>query len=169
MFNIKKKAQPKEKKLGPIKPYAIWLISRQEYSCKTIEQKFKQKGYPEDEIKSCLEFLQEHSFVSDDRYAENRARAKSRLHGNRRIAMDLRQKGIADETISETVESLDDENTRAIHVSRKFAGKEITQDLKAKIWRFLMARGFGSNAIKAAMNDLQGKSSEAQSLEGQQD
>ncbi len=34
-------------------------------------------------------------------------------------------------------------------------GKVKTQDLKAKIWRFLAARGFGSGSIKAAVKALE--------------
>jgi regulatory protein len=151
-------AQDKPKKLGPIKNYAVWLLGRQDYSAADLERRFTLKGYPAQEIENCLKFLKENSLQSDERFAGNRARSKSRVQGNRRITMDLKTKGIDQELISTAVQGLDEESERAIHVAKKFAGKELTQDLKTKAWRFLAGRGFGSSAIKVALASLQEQS-----------
>lgn len=36
----------KVKPLGPIKRYAVWLLSRQDYAAADLERRFKLKGYP---------------------------------------------------------------------------------------------------------------------------
>ncbi len=154
-------SEAKHKKLGPIKNYAVWLMGRQDYSAADLERRFAMKGYPAKEIQDCMRFLKDNALQSDERFAGNRARTKERRQGNRRIAMDLKTKGIDQELIAGAVETLGEEKERAIGVVQKFAGKDVTQELKTKAWRFLAARGFGSDSIKAALSALQEQSGSA--------
>lgn len=144
-------AEPKR----PAKLYAAWLLGRREYSAQELRQRLKLKGYGPTAIEECLTFLAAHHLQDDARFAESRVRAKSRAMGNRRIRQDLANKGIAEDVALQAMAGLDEETERAQVASRRFEGKELTQVLKAKVWRFLMSRGFGSDAIKATLKRLE--------------
>lgn len=139
----------------PAKLYATWLLGRREYSAQELRQRLKLKGYGPTAIEECLTFLAAHHLQDDARFAESRVRAKSRAMGNRRIRQDLANKGIAEDVALQAMAGLDEEAERAQVASRRFEGKDLTPELKAKVWRFLMARGFGSDAIKAALKRLE--------------
>jgi regulatory protein len=136
------------------KLYAAWLLGRREYSAKELEQKLKLKGYEPAQIEECLAFLSKHELQSDSRYAQSRVRSKGRQLGNRRLEYDLASKGIDTATAQAAMSSMEDEDARALATARRFEGKELTPALRAKAWRFLMARGFGSSAIKKAVSGL---------------
>jgi regulatory protein len=138
----------------PAKNYALWLLGRREWSAKELETRLKLKGYAAEEIAECLEFCQKHKFQSDQKFAESRTRNRASSHGNRRISQELSQKGVSGETIALALADAGDEKARALSAAQRFSGKEQTQALKAKAWRFLAARGFSGDAIKAALQSL---------------
>lgn len=143
------------KPLRPAKHYAGYLLGMREWSAKELRQRLALKGYPPQDIEDCMAFLEGAGLQDDARYAQVRARSKSRTLGNRRIRQDLKTKGIADDAAAEALTALEDESSRAVAAAARFEGKPWSLELKAKAWRFLMARGFGSDAIKAAIAQLQ--------------
>ena len=77
--------------------------SRKEYCSADIRKKLEQWELPEEEAAKVMQFLQEHHFVDDRRYARNYAEDKARFNrwGRQKIALMLRQKGIAPDLITE--------------------------------------------------------------------
>lgn len=138
----------------PAKQYALWLLGTREWSAKELAARLKLKGYPLEEVTECLAFCQQHDFQSDQKFAASRTRMRAPSHGNRRIAQELSQKGVAPDTISSALTEAGDEAERALQAAQRFAGKEQTQALKSKAWRFLTARGFSGGTIKAALKTL---------------
>jgi SOS response regulatory protein OraA/RecX len=67
---------------------------------------------------------------------------------------ELSNKGVAQETVKAALEEAGDEDARALKAAQRFANKEMTVQLQAKAWRFLMSRGFSSAAIKKAMKAI---------------
>ncbi len=147
--------EPLAPTLRPIKPYALWLLGRREWSAKELEQRLKFKGYSASDIEECLAFCQRHGLQSDERFAASKVRSRATSHGNRRIRQELSQKGVAEAASSQALEEAGDEAERAVSAARRFEGKPWSLDLKGKAWRFLMSRGFGSDAIKTALRGLQ--------------
>lgn len=149
-----KNAKPKQSS----KRYAVWLLSRREYSAAELRTKMIMRGYTAEEADEAMAFVTEHQFQSDERYAGMKARSTAHRAGNRRIAMVLKQKGIEEEIATSQIASLAPEDERAIEAASKFrrqiAEAGMTQELSQKIWRFLSYRGFSSQAIKAAMAAL---------------
>jgi len=136
------------------KSYALWLLSRREWSAKELHQRLKLKGYEEPDIEACLALLEQHGLQSDSRFAHSRVRSKASQLGNRRLRQDLAAKGISADLVSESLEEAGDELERARAAARRFEGKEWTPELQAKAWRFLMSRGFGSDAIRQTLKSL---------------
>lgn len=152
-----RRASPTDPAAAPARPakhYALWLLGRREWSAKELGQRLKLKGYPEAEIAQCLEYLAVQGLQDDARYAEMRVRSKARQLGNRRLKQDLATKGIDPETVAQAMGDLSDEHERARAAASRFEGKPLTPALNAKAWRFLMSRGFGSDAVKAALKRL---------------
>jgi regulatory protein len=136
------------------KSYVIWLLSRREYSASELRKKMKLRGYEEPEISETVEFVQSHDFQSDERFARIKTQSGATRLGNRRLVQTLKDNGIDPEVIGEQLENVEPENDRAIRVAERFKGKPLTTQMYAKVQRFLLYRGFGSGAIKAAMSYL---------------
>jgi len=88
--------------------------------------------------------------LSDERYAEARARQLARKYGAARIAHDLRAKGIADETAAGvSVGAGGDEIERARGIlRRKYPLPATTLEERARRARFLQGRGFSYEVIR---------------------
>ena len=142
------------------KSYAIWLLSRRDYSAAGLRGKLAARGYPDDEIEQALGFVIDNKYQSDARYAEQRSRGAETRAGNARIEMTLRQKGIAPELAKDQVRQLAPEEERVIQAAAKYrqqvAKEGMTQKMEARIYRFLAYRGFSSKAIRVAIQDLRG-------------
>jgi len=88
--------------------------------------------------------------LSDERYAEARARQLARKYGAARIAHDLRAKGIAEPTAaSATAGASADEIERAREIlHRKYRLPATTLEERARRARFLQGRGFSHEVIR---------------------
>ena len=146
------------------KSYAIWLLARRDYSAAALRAKLATRDYPEAEIEEALRFVTEHNFQNDARYAEQRSRGAENRAGNARIEMTLRQKGIAPELAKEQVRQLAPEEERVVQAAAKYrqqiAREGMTQQMEARIYRFLAYRGFSSKAIKVAIQELRASQAE---------
>jgi regulatory protein len=139
----------------PVKNYAIWLLSRREFSAAELKERLLQRGYSLEDAEEALAFVQAHRFQDDARYAHTKSVSDSRRLGNRQIKFRLADKGIDPELIAQEIDALTPEEDRAIAAISRYEGQPITETLKAKIWRFMAYRGFGGTAIKAAIRHLQ--------------
>jgi regulatory protein len=160
----KRRFKPTERK-KPEKPphssrsYAVWLLSKREYSAATLRQKLLTRGYSAEETDEAMQFVQTNNYQSDERYAGMKARSTAHRAGNRKISMALAQKGIDENTAKEQIAELAPEEERAVQAaiskfSRHVSAEGMTADLQKKVWRFLGYRGFSGKAIKAAIDRL---------------
>lgn len=138
----------------PAKQYALWLLGQREWSAKELASRLKLKGYLPKDIDACIAFCQQHSFQSDTRYAESRTRLRAKSHGNMRIKQELSNKGVDPDTVSLALADAGDEQLRCTAAAQRFVGKELTQALRSKMWRFLASRGFSGHVIKKALKEL---------------
>jgi regulatory protein len=145
----------KKKRPQSAQRYMLWLLSRQDYSAASLKTKLLSKEFPEAEVDAAIAFAQQHKFQSDELFAQSKARSTSTRHGNWRLKQGLMQKGISEELASAQLESLEPEEERVIGVAKRFEGKELTPELRQKVYRFLATRGFSSKPIKAAFVHLE--------------
>ncbi len=104
------------------------------------------------DVDAALERLAALGLQSDSRFAENYVRGRQSRTGSRRLAAELRQKGVDGDTIGEALAALDQtdlQRARALW-SRRF---EATGDPRerARQMRFLAARGFDLKVIRAVL------------------
>lgn len=136
------------------KSYAMWLLSRRDYSAKELLKKLTVRGYPQEEAQLAVTSMQGYGFQDDVRYAESKARSVSRKLGNRRVTAALTEKGLDKELVAQQLESLEPEENRAMRVAERFHGKTLDDATKSKVWRFLAYRGFSGSIIKSVLEDL---------------
>ncbi|MET0962002.1 MAG: regulatory protein RecX [Noviherbaspirillum sp.] len=148
----------REKPAQSAKAYAVWLLSRQDYSAASLRRKLASKSYDESEIEDAMQFVVDNKYQNDERYAEQRSRGAENRAGNLRIEMTLRQKGIEAGLAKTQVQQLAPEEERVLHAVAKFREQVrrggMTRELKVKIYRFLAYRGFSSKAIRTGIESL---------------
>lgn len=101
-----------------------------------------------------LDWLEAHSYLSQERFVESRVHARQSRFGTRRITRELAQHGLAAD--SGTMTALcETEVERAVEVwRRKFDQAAATPAEHAKQMRFLLSRGFSSDAVRVAVGRL---------------
>jgi len=132
---------------------ALRLLTRREHSRAELARKLQAHAGPEDDLEALLDELARRKLLSDERYAEARARVLSRRFGAARIARDLRASGVEEHLADHALKAARaTEVERAREVwRRKFRTAPTTREERAKHMRFLQSRGFSFDAIRAAV------------------
>lgn len=136
-----------------IRQEALSLLSRREYSARELQQKL-QTRHPADAVASVIESLQSGNLQSDLRFAGVWLRHRLlQGYGPLRIQAELRQKGIPDSLIRQTLDDsgVDWFEQAQLTFQRKF-GHRPARDMreKARQMRFLQQRGFTGDQIRHA-------------------
>ena len=112
-------------------------------------------------IDKIINYLKQENFLNEQRYCNAFVRDKFRFNqwGKTKIAMMLRTKNIAEETIAEAIEQIDDETyqqtvTTLLQTKLKGLKYRDEYDRKAKLIRFAQGRGFEYGIIAAAIEQL---------------
>jgi len=138
-----------------LKARALRLLSGREHSRAELARKLGSEAN-QDELDALLDRLESLDLLSDARFAESYVRSRQARIGNRRLRMELRQKGVADDLIDSALnESVDtDDAARAREVWEKKFGR---QPADAREWarqaRFLQSRGFAADVIHQILKD----------------
>ena len=134
------------------------LLARREHSRHELAHKLAYAGAEREELTRMLDELEANNWLSDRRFAQSYVADHRRREGAVKLAHALRQRGIADDLISEVLSALntnhadDSEVARARTVWRKkFATPPGSQQERAKQIRFLQGRGFSIETIRLAM------------------
>ena len=125
---------------------ALRLLARREHTGQELESKLSPHAGSSEDLKGLLTGLKQKNQLSEERFAEERARQLSRKYGAARIRQDLRSKGVSDELINRVTGEGELERARAI-LERKYRSVAATREEKAKRMRFMQSRGFSSEII----------------------
>jgi regulatory protein len=135
---------------------AVALLARREHSVEELRRKLLSKRHPAALVESVVAKLTAKRLVSDARFTGNFVHHHARRgQGPIRIRAELRQQGIGDEAIGQSLAQAEvDWNALAVSVRRRKFGSSPPQSLaeRAKQARFLQYRGFTSDQIRAALN-----------------
>ncbi|MDO8250022.1 MAG: recombination regulator RecX [Rhodoferax sp.] len=136
-----------------LKGRALRLLSGREHSRPELERKLKSFEEEPGSLAQALDELQAKGFISEQRVIESVVHRRAAKLGTARIKQELQSKGLAPEAVCEALAGLQaSELERAQAVWRKKFNqapqnpKEIAQQM-----RFLAARGFGSEVIRAVV------------------
>ena len=101
------------------------------------------------EVNALLDDLERRKMLSDDRYAEMRARLRAPRYGDSRLRQELTQKGIDRDTITAVLAEQPDELARCREIWFKKFG-QLPRDMseRAKQTRHLASRGFAMRVIQ---------------------
>lgn len=132
---------------------ALRLLARREHTRAELARKLASDSAPNPALDVVLDGLQARGHLSEKRYAETRARQLSRKFGALRVRRELVGKGVAPDAAARFAEDLrktDLERARAI-LARKYKDPVSSPRERARRMRFLYARGFSEEVIRAAL------------------
>lgn len=139
---------------------AMDLCSRREYCSEDIRIRFQSWGLEEKAIEKILDTLKQEKFIDEKRYTA--AFVKDKFFNNKwgkvKISAHLRAKFLPSELIQAALDSIDDEsyvNTlkSLISLHRKSVRAKNQYDLKGKLYRFGISRGFESSLLYELLNE----------------
>ncbi len=132
------------------------LLARREHSGRELQQKLLARGFAPDDVEEVLAVLKTEGLQDDVRYAEAYiCQRTAKGYGPVRIVRELRERGIKEELVEQTLAAMDmdwDERLQAVRL-KKF-GKHAPTDIRerARQSRFLQYRGFTSEQIRGVFN-----------------
>lgn len=133
------------------------LCARSEQCTFDISTKLYKAGLPREKREEIISYLQTHLFLDDVRFARSFANYKVRYAawGRRKIRMALLAKRIDSQTISEALDSIDEEEyieafNRALEAKKRELDPSQPQT-RAKLYRHMLGRGFESDLISNSL------------------
>ena len=140
------------------------LCARGERSTGDAMRLMRTWGVPEGERQGVVDKLVAQRFIDNSRYAELYVREKSRLSGwgARKIAMQLRAKGVDKETIAEALATIDNEeqgDRLAEKLRRKMRSTKAQSDyeLRGKLLRYALGLGYDYDDATSALDKIMGE------------
>ena len=136
------------------------LCSRREYCCDDIRNKLISWGVPGNDSEKIISNLIKENFINEKRFATAFVKDKFNYNkwGKIKIASHLRHKNITADIIREALDSIDyDIYTKVIKdliTSHRRSVKAKNQyDLKAKLLRYGLSKGFESSLLYEVLNE----------------
>jgi regulatory protein len=118
-----------------------------------MQAKVEREGTGADKINKVIARLKEYGYLDDTAFAENytQLRQQNEKFGARRVTQELNRKGIAQQTITETIETkyaeVSEEALARQHLERKRIRKPENEKETARVMRRLVTAGFSPGVI----------------------
>jgi regulatory protein len=135
---------------------AFRLLTLRAHSEKELSAKLRERGFAEGVVAGVVEKCRRLGYLNDGNFARQRARelAVNRLLGNRRIALDLSEKGIPEALTRQAIEEVRGEigeeealgRLLAKRLKRTALGAK-DQKEKARLMRALLEKGFPTGLV----------------------
>ncbi len=130
---------------------ALDYLARREHSRQELGRKLKPFVEDGDDLAALLDDFQKRGWISDQRFAEMVVHAKAGRYGKRKVAHELREKGVAEDLVTQATDALDDLQSAKTVWQKKYGVLPETREAWAKQARFLQSRGFGFDVIKRVL------------------
>ena len=141
---------------------AMAECSRREFCSEDIRNKLVEWGVAINDAENIIGVLISEKFIDESRYASAFVRDKFKYNkwGKVKIAAHLRAKKLSSDVIKSALDSIEDElynkflreliesHRRSVKAKNKF-------DLKAKLLRYGLSKGFESNLLYDILNDIE--------------
>ncbi|QYJ14659.1 Regulatory protein RecX [Rubrobacter xylanophilus DSM 9941] len=133
---------------------ALNLLGYRPRSEKEVRERLRRFGHPEGVVQAVVERLRELGYVDDEEFARQLSREKGRRYGPRRVAAELRRRGVDDELADRVVEEafagrsqLEEARRAAARRYNRGGGSDYNRgggsDAQARrVYGFLMRRGY---------------------------
>jgi regulatory protein len=121
---------------------ALRALRHRDRSRRDVDERLERAGISEDERARTLDALVAEGLLSDERFAEERARVLAgRGASDEQIRVELRRHGIDDEAVASALAELDAEPERAARIFDRRGGG-------TKALRYLAGKGFGLESLE---------------------
>jgi regulatory protein len=139
---------------------ALRLLARREHSRVELEGKLAPDAESSETLARVLDALEMKKQISDERFAEERARQLARRYGAERVGRELIARGVAEGTAARLsrIYGAEDVARAGMILKRRYPKPATTARERAWRLRFLQARGFSMETIRSLMRatyDLQ--------------
>ena len=141
---------------------AMNLLQKKSFAEGELVRKLSDGGYPDEVIDKAIEYVRSFGYIDDVRYASDYIRYhSSQGRGKNRIRLDLRAKGISDESFEKAwdenaelglIPAVDEEITKLLQ--KKHFDPDMERSDKDKIAAYIMRRGFGAEDIFRVMRSF---------------
>ena len=145
------------------------LCSQREYCSYDIRLKLKEKGVEPEETEQVIATLIQQNYLNEERYIRAFVHDKSKLQGwgPEKIKYALRAKQLPESLIRSALADIDEDAKREtlkrlLESKRRNTKATSEADLKAKLIRFGLARGFSCEAVVNVMNEVSKMASTSQ-------
>ncbi len=141
---------------------ALRLLTRRDHSSLELSIKLNQRGFRSDQAQVVIDECLRLNYLNDERFAHAMTQhLKRKGYGPRHIDRTLHAKGVAPELINDCLNHYCHEIAQADDCRRALA-KKIKQidrlknpvNLKTRLQRFLLGRGFSVPIIRQALEDM---------------
>ncbi len=135
---------------------SVDILSRKDYSRQELIRKLCDKGVPEDAANGAVQYMADHGYQDDYRYAKRLAELGANSYGRRRVEQMLYTHGIDKDTIrevcDEVFEDFEKEEEKLNLILKKAAKGDDLSDpnLRNKVFAKLLRLGYSSSAISSA-------------------
>lgn len=147
---------------------AVRMLAYRGRSVQEVSSRLESAGYSRSMINRVVSWLEERDFLNDEAFAREWARncAVNKLWGNRKITLDLREKGISGDAIERAIaaarEEIKEHEALEMLLNKKLknrtGGKTISLKDKGRLYRTLAGRGFPPPLIYEALRTLKEES-----------
>ena len=145
---------------------SIALLAVRARSGGEIRQSLRRIGYAPETVSRVMEKLEQEHLLDDQDFADAWTRSRaSRRYGPRRIALELRQKGISEEDAAAALEAIPEEDLRenALSMARKALLRakpgEDPRRTRQRIIESLIRRGYSFEDARIACDEVLGDQS----------
>ena len=134
---------------------AIKYISKFQKTETELKTYLKKKEFCDDIIEYVLDKLKIYGFVDDKIFAQNYIKAKTINQGKRKLAYNLRKKGLKDDLIDSVLDNFCQDENQIEKVATKYLQNK-PRDIKTKqrAYRYLASRGYESSNIISCLNNF---------------
>lgn len=126
---------------------ALRALNHRDRSRRELERRLDRAGVPADERDETLDALADSGLLSDERFAEARARGLAAKNASDRLIRDdLRRHGIDPDLVTQILDGLDPESERARRIFLRRGEGE-------RALRYLAGKGFSRDSLEALAGD----------------
>jgi len=140
-----------------VRATAMNLLARREHSTQELRDKLLTRGFEDDVIVPALQTLSREGLLSDERFTESFIHSRmERGSGPVKIRAELRQRGVADEIISDWLDERDRmwlERAETVRCKKFGSALPVDYKEKARQARFLQYRGFSAEQTRQVLRD----------------
>jgi regulatory protein len=141
---------------------ALTLCARRENCISEVLARLHSWGTDADDSTRIIEILKKDNFINEERFALGFVREKFNFNkwGKIKIAAHLKAKNISNELIKKALDTIDNDTynktlTNLLSAHRRSVKAKNAYDLKAKLVRYGLSKGFESSLLYDLLNEME--------------